>query len=345
MRNHATVSDLDFFSFTTTGGAVSLDFTTVSRHGNLDILVTLFDGGGNVLSTYNPAGLEASYNGNLAAGTYYVSVDGTGEGSPLVTGYSDYGSIGSFFIRGTVPVSGAGNVAPIVAITAPTTGTDFTSPASVTITASASDADGTVSKVEFFVDGTKVGESATVPYSYVYTQSAVGSYSLTAVATDNEVGSATSVAVNVTVSSGGGNTCTAPAWDAATSYSGGAQVSYNNVVYEAKWWTMNNQPDLFSGSYDQWKVIGPCEGGENIDPTVILTNPLDGTAFTTGDVVSLSATATDTDGTIDYVEFFIDGVLIGGDVTATYSVNYTMSSVGNYSVFAIATDNEGVVTT
>jgi hypothetical protein len=67
-----------------------------------------------LIGTYNPAGLNASVSANVAAGTYYLSVDGTGAGDPATSGYSDYASLGSFFISGTVPVSGsAGGVVTV----------------------------------------------------------------------------------------------------------------------------------------------------------------------------------------------------------------------------------------
>lgn len=336
--------DLDFFSFTTTGGNVELNFETVARHGNLDILAKLYNSSGTVIGTYNPAGLTASLNENLAAGSYFISIDGTGSGSPLATGYSDYGSIGSFFISGNIPVGGVSNIAPTVTITSPNNGDDQTTPATFNIIASANDVDGTITKVEFFVDGIKVGQSNTAPYTYNYSQSTVGSYNITAVATDNNGATTTSSVVGVSVSSDNGNTCTAPAWSATQSYSGGAQVSYNNVVYEAKWWTLNNQPDLFSNSYDMWKVIGPCQGNINISPTVSIDNPTNGDVFVTGDIIAISASANDADGSITQVEFFVNGSSIGTDVSAPYTFNWT-SIVGGHNITAEATDNEGATST
>jgi hypothetical protein len=88
---------------------------------------------------------------------------------------------------------------PTVSITAPTSGTVVTAPGSVTINANASDADGTVSKVEFFKNGIKIGEDTISPYSFAWTNVPAGSYSLTAVATDNANATATSAAVSVVV--------------------------------------------------------------------------------------------------------------------------------------------------
>ncbi len=91
------------------------------------------------------------------------------------------------------------NQLPTVSITSPANNASFTAPVSVTINASASDADGTVSLVEFFNGSTKLGEDATSPYSFAWTGVAAGSYTLTAKATDNNSGATTSAAVNITV--------------------------------------------------------------------------------------------------------------------------------------------------
>ncbi len=91
-------TDLDFFSFTTDQGLVSLSIRPAPRGPNLDILATLYDSFGAVVATSNPIGaLEARFD-DLQAGTYYLSIDGAGEGDPLLTGYSDYGSLGQYFI-------------------------------------------------------------------------------------------------------------------------------------------------------------------------------------------------------------------------------------------------------
>lgn len=95
--------------------------------------------------------------------------------------------------------SSGGNVAPSVSITSPAGGTSYTAPASITINASASDVDGTVSKVEFYQGTTKLGEDLVSPYTYTWSNVAAGSYSLTAKAFDNATASTTSSAVSVTV--------------------------------------------------------------------------------------------------------------------------------------------------
>jgi len=60
------------------------------------------------------------------------------------------------------------------------------SPGTFTLAADASDPDGTVAKVEFFLNGSKVGEDTTVPYSLDLLDYPQGQYDFHAVATDND---------------------------------------------------------------------------------------------------------------------------------------------------------------
>ena len=68
-----------------------------------DIALQLFDASGKLIASANPVGdLNASLSVNLALpGTYYLSVQGAGNGDPLKTGYSKYGSIGQYSISGS----------------------------------------------------------------------------------------------------------------------------------------------------------------------------------------------------------------------------------------------------
>src|SRR6185503_17671505 len=96
-----------------------------------------------------------------------------------------------------------GNNPPTVSITSPANGASFTAPANITINATASDSDGTVTKVDFYQGTTLLGTDTTSPYSFAWNNVAVGSYALKAVATDNLKGTATSAVVNVTVNAAG----------------------------------------------------------------------------------------------------------------------------------------------
>ncbi|MGC4073933.1 MAG: discoidin domain-containing protein [Nibricoccus sp.] len=89
------------------------------------------------------------------------------------------------------------NQSPAVVLTAPTQNSDFTLPVVMTLTAAASDPDGSISKVEFFNEATKLGEDATAPYGLSWSPDAPGTAILTAKATDNQGAITSSTAVSV----------------------------------------------------------------------------------------------------------------------------------------------------
>ncbi len=93
------------------------------------------------------------------------------------------------------------NQAPSVSLSSPASGASFTAPASITVSASASDSDGTVSKVEFYANGSLIGTDTSSSYSVSWNNVAAGTYSLTAKATDNDGATKTSAAVSITVTS------------------------------------------------------------------------------------------------------------------------------------------------
>ncbi len=92
------------------------------------------------------------------------------------------------------------NQPPTVSLTAPANGATYVAPASIALSASASDADGTVARVEFYRGTTLLATDATSPYSYTWSSVPAGTYSLTAVAYDNSGASVRSAARSVTVS-------------------------------------------------------------------------------------------------------------------------------------------------
>ena len=120
-------TDLDLFSLDVGVGLIDLTITpgyfetfANSNHigMNLDLEVLLLDDFGNVLQTSNPdleTDARITYSVTVA-GRYYLEIKGTGRGDPLGDGYTDYASIGQYYISGTVPpdvVSTAAPEAPI----------------------------------------------------------------------------------------------------------------------------------------------------------------------------------------------------------------------------------------
>ncbi|MEY3450310.1 MAG: hypothetical protein RL711_135, partial [Bacteroidota bacterium] len=81
-----------------------------------------------------------------------------------------------------------GNQNPTVSITSPLTGAMYSQPASITINATATDPDGTISKVEFYNGLTLLGTDNTSPYAYIWAGVTSGTYALTAKAYDDKTG-------------------------------------------------------------------------------------------------------------------------------------------------------------
>jgi len=96
------------------------------------------------------------------------------------------------------------NNPPTVALTSPANNATFTAPAAISIAANASDTDGTVAKVDFFNGSTLLGTSTAAPYGITWSGVAAGTYTLTAVATDNSGASTTSSPVTIIVNSAPG---------------------------------------------------------------------------------------------------------------------------------------------
>jgi PKD repeat protein len=188
-------ADVDVFRFSMGAGNLSLNLVPGSRGPNLDISAGLYDANGHLVASSNPAdALTASFNLNgMPAGTYYLVVDGAGKGD-LSTGYSDYASLGEYFISGTAPgLGGVPSVPPVAMVSAtPTTGTG---PMLVNFSSAGSyDPDGGDLSYDWdFGDGS--AHAATSASSHTY---APGSYTARLTVTDAS-GDSDQATVNITV--------------------------------------------------------------------------------------------------------------------------------------------------
>jgi hypothetical protein len=171
-----------------------------------------------------PGASGQTSGGTLNHPAMYVSLNVLGsmildvDGDRLDATYLD--SAGTRRDYFTVIKGGSGNALPSVAITSPSTGASFVAPANVTINATASDSDGTVSSVAFYSGSTLLGTDSSSPYSFAWNNVAIGAYTLTAVATDNAGGTRTSSPVPVTVSSSGGQPVTVAFQNGTNGYTG-----------------------------------------------------------------------------------------------------------------------------
>ena len=265
----------------------------------------------------------------------------------------------------------APNLPPTVSITSPTTGASFITGSTVAIAATAADADGTVSSVKFFVDGVSIGVDNSSPYTANYT-GVVGSHTLTARAYDNTGDSTTSAAVTINVANNQPPTVSVSApttgvvgdviaisATAADADGTVASVQFfvdgvslstsNSSPYQASWTAVLGLHHITAKATDNLgaqttSAVADITIAANIPPAVSLTSPTSSSVFTAPAVVSLAATASDADGTVTQVEFFVNGVSVGIDNSAPYTGSWT-SVIGNAVFTAKATDNRGAVTT
>ena len=179
--NLETNTDSDVFAFTTGAGAISVSVSPVKYGPNVDLLVELRDSAGTLVSSGNPvATLGVTLAPTVSAGTYFLTVRGTGKpANGTDYGYSNYGSVGFYFVRGTVVSTGP--IAPVAVATAtPQTGV---APLAVTLNGSGSfDQDGTIVSYGWnFGDGTS-GDGSVVSHTY----STTGSYTAVLTVTDSQ---------------------------------------------------------------------------------------------------------------------------------------------------------------
>ncbi len=106
------------------------------------------------------------------------------------------------------------DIPPSVSLLAPSNGATFATQTNVRLHALATDADGAISKVEFFNGRTKLGESTTAPFQLTLDSLPAGRYQITAKATDQRGKVSSSAPVRITVA----NTTTGATSVSAASY-------------------------------------------------------------------------------------------------------------------------------
>lgn len=86
------------------------------------------------------------------------------------------------------------------------------------------------------------------------------------------------------------------------------------------------------------------QGVPNLAPFVTLNEPMSGTfEVEILPELNLLAVSGDPDGTVDSVEFLVNGAVVGTLFEAPYQLSFSPQSFGTYSIEARATDNDGAV--
>ena len=173
------------------------------------------------------------------------------------------------------------NNAPAVSLTVPEDGASFSLPATVTLSATATDPENRLAAVDFYAGSSLIARAETAPYEATWSAASAGVYPLTAVAHDADGGSTTSSAVNVTITnpaneppvislSTGATTFVAPASITLTAtatdpenrlvavdfYAGAALIARDTIApYETTWSATT------AGSYPLTAVAHDADGG------------------------------------------------------------------------------------
>jgi len=306
--------------------------------------------------------------GSVTTAPYSISWKNVPEGSYTITvrATDNAGATSSKTINITVV-----NNPPAVTITSPIHQSQYESGADIEITAEASDSDGTISKVVFYNGSTILGEALTAPYSYTWTGVPNGTYSITAVAYDNlgkqNVSEAVQVIVQVTTN--------IPPAVKVTKPSTNQTVAPGTITIEVEATDTDGEVtlvELFNGTTKigettalpytfTWNIT--TEGVYvitakaidddnetstsspvsitvyNAPPVVTITTPANNQTFDSDDQIVITATATDSDGTISKVEFYLNDSLVGTVTTAPYTLTLDNISSGTYNITVKATDN------
>ena len=134
------------------------------------------------------------------------------------------------------------------------------------------------------------------------------------------------------------------AWDPARIYQSGDKLVFQGKLYQATTQIWNASPS-YCTSCGWYQELGTCSATANQPPSVALTAPANGASVSSGAAITVSANATDSDGSIAKVEFFRGGSSLGSDTSAPYAVTWSNASAGSYQLTAVATDNQGATTT
>ncbi|HTL58876.1 MAG TPA: Ig-like domain-containing protein [Candidatus Limnocylindrales bacterium] len=264
-----------------------------------------------------------------------------------------------------------------VSVTNPAANASFEAPATVIIGASVTDSTGTITNVQFRVNGSVLANVTSSPYQATASNLAAGNYTLLAIAADNAgLTASNSIAIVVTnattdlpptvsiTNPAANSTLQAPATILLGASATDPDGSVTNVEFRLNGGTIGNVTaapygmtvsNIIAGNYALMAIASDNSGFAatnsinfvvtDVAPTVAITNPAPGSIFQASASFVIGATAADTDGNVTNVQFLVNGGLVGNAGTAPYSVTVNNLSAGNYTLTAIASDNAGLSAT
>ena len=116
------------------------------------------------------------------------------------------------------------------------------------------------------------------------------------------------------------------------------------MYFKAGVYNQNNTGD--AGDYCEvsfYELNVSHSTADNFAPITSVSAPSNGSIFNEGDDIVISADASDSDGSINRVEFWHGATLLGEDTSSPYSFSWTDVPGGSYYLYAKAIDDEGAV--
>lgn len=258
--------------------------------------------------------------------------------------------------------------APQVQIVAPLNGEGF-APEGVAFETAVLLVTGSVTRVDFEVDGAFVGSAFEPPYGLPWPFLPVGSHTVVATVFDNLGIEAASDSVDFRVTArpfvtlvlptnGTVATVGEPITLQATAVDEGGAIAFvafldgTNVLGVATnapfWMTWSNFMSgphaLYAVAVDNLGVTGTSTVVQvigNIPPSVSLKSPTNQLVLQPGDTIRFSAEATDPDGAVSFVDFYLATNFVGRAFSPPYQLDWTNTAVGSFCATAVAVDNHG----
>lgn len=246
----------DLVTNTDCGAGPTLDSPTDCCGGTLNATLTLTSGESEQIVETGTSIEDIVYTWGGSATDVNISglPDGlsTNKSGNTITIYGTPASSGSYTIS-TVQSEGegqtlTGNIAitilPVIQITSPVDNFETVSPASITISADASDPDGSVSSVDFYNGNDLINSDNSAPYTYNWTNVPSGNYIIRAVATDNQ-GASTTDQISVLVSRGSNEPITIQAETACEVATGNPSENLNAEYNGTGYVNLDNEADTY----------------------------------------------------------------------------------------------------
>lgn len=300
---------------------------------------------------------------NVAPGTYNLTARATD-------------SLGAVVTSAAVPVTVTNPIT--VAITNPVNKGRYLPPASVDLSADATDSNGTITQVAYYNGTALIGASSVAPYNVVWNNVDYGNYNLTAIATDNQGITKTSAIIKITVDTSPVVTVVAPTAGMtyaspatinleATATNPGASITKVQFYGKGKLLaTVTSPPYVYQwtgvlkGSYPitakATDSLGVATTSAKVNiavvdgsaPAVSVTAPADNALYLTSPAnLSLSAAASTLSGTVTKVDFYNGDTLIGtvnSGTNGVYNLPWSGVAPGTYTLTTKATNSLNLVT-